>query len=67
MAARNGGYRSGETGYRKLSGRGEMVTMPNHPNKPEMGSRQGRLAVRFGSIAPISAKKLTSVQTSGAG
>ncbi|MFP1591006.1 hypothetical protein ACLB1M_07925 [Escherichia coli] len=21
-------------------GEGEMVTMPNHPNKPEMGSRQ---------------------------
>lgn len=38
--ARNGGYRSGETGYRKLPYEGEMVTMPNHPNKPEMGSRQ---------------------------
>ena len=39
-AARNGGYRSGETGYRNYQGEGEMVTMPNHPNKPEMGSRQ---------------------------
>ena len=29
-------------------GEGEMVTMPNHPNKPEMGSRQVPiLAVRI--------------------
>ena len=28
-------------------GEGEMVTMPNHPNKPEMGSRRCRLAVRI--------------------
>lgn len=41
-------------------GEGEMVTMPNHPNKPEMGAVRCRLAVRFGSTAPISAKKLTS-------
>ncbi|VDZ09319.1 glutaminyl-tRNA synthetase [Escherichia coli] len=41
-------------------GEGEMVTMPNHPNKPEWAAVRCRLAVRFGLIAPISAKKLTS-------
>lgn len=41
-------------------GEGEMVTMPNHPNKPGRAAVRCRLAVRFGLIAPISAKKLTS-------
>ncbi|SPW74194.1 glutaminyl-tRNA synthetase [Escherichia coli] len=59
--ARNGGYRSGETGYRKLPGRRRN----GHHAEPSKTNRKWvavrcRLAVRFGSTAPISAKKLTS-------
>lgn len=39
-APRNGSYRSGETGYRKLPGRRRNGYHAEPSNKPEMGSRQ---------------------------
>jgi glutamyl/glutaminyl-tRNA synthetase len=41
-------------------GASEMVSMPNHPNKPEMGSRDVPFSVKSGSIAPTSVRKPTS-------
>ncbi len=40
----------------------EMVTMPNHPNKPEMGSREVPLAVDLDRSAQISAKRTNSTK-----
>ncbi len=41
-------------------GESEMVTMPNHPNKPEMGSREVPFSGEISIDRAISAKKRTS-------